>query len=71
LEGKKKKATAQGDGFFLFRKVMSAVMAVVGAAAVGEPAAADPFVALAKDGMQDGCPPIIDDKEDHADDIFE
>ena len=50
---------------------MSAVMAVVGAAAVGEPTAADPFVALAKDGMQDGCPPIIDDKEDHADDIYE
>ena len=55
----------------LFRKVMSAVVAVVGAAAVGEPAAADPFVSLAANGMKDGRPPVVDGEQDHADQIFE
>ena len=50
---------------------MSAVVAVVGAATVGEPAAADPFVSLAANGVQDCCPPVIDGEEDHADNIFE
>ena len=50
---------------------MSAVVAVVGAATVGEPAAADPFVSLAADGVQDGCPPVVDGEEDHSDKIFE
>ena len=50
---------------------MSAVVTVVGAAAVGEPAAADPFVSFAADGVQDSCPPVVDGEEDHADDIFE
>ena len=50
---------------------MSAVVAVVGAATVGEPAAADPFVTFAANGVQDGCPPVIDGEEDHADNIFE
>ena len=50
---------------------MSAIVAVVGAATVGEPAAADPFVSLATDGVQDGCPPVVDGEENHADNIFE
>ena len=50
---------------------MTAVVTVVGAPAVGEPAPADPFMPLAADGVKDGCPPVIDDKQEHADQIFE
>ncbi len=46
-------------------------MTVVSAAAIGKPAAADPFVSFAQNGMQDGSPPVIDDKKDHSDQVFE
>ena len=49
---------------------MSTVVAIIGAATVGEPAAADPFVSLAAKGMQDGGPPVIESEQDHADQIF-
>ena len=57
--------------FLLFGEVVAAVMTVVGAAAVGKPAAADPFMPFAENGMQDGSPPIVDDKQNHTDQVFE
>ena len=50
---------------------MAAVVAIVRASAVGEPAPTDPLVALAADGVEDGCPPIVNGEQDHANDIFD
>ena len=50
---------------------MPAVVAVVRAAPVGEPTTADPLVSFATDGVQDSGPPVIEDEQDHADQVLE
>lgn len=48
-------------------EVVTAVVAVENAAAVGEPALALPDVPLSAGGVDDGCPPVIADEEQESD----
>lgn len=48
-------------------EVVTAVVAVENAAAVGEPALALPDMPLSAGGVDDGCPPVIADEEQESD----